>query len=212
MEQVNERIRNEICHDAIEKISDDALKDIYSNSVSVINNRRIMADRMRLLGISDDKICDFLKDSIIFTNFLVSPGTKGNYRGSIFNSIVKQSICDMKLDATRFDIRFEKQSEHHKTPEIPDWTIIDRDIGKCIIGMNQVSMWGGGQQINRASKYLDDPRYNTNDCKLLCVICNDIEFKNPKNKTFRLVQKGFENNTLCYLKNLSNIIHDFFQI
>lgn len=52
---------------------------------------------------------------------------------------------------------------------------------------------------------------NNEKIKLLCVVCNDIYFKN-KNKAFKLFQIGFKNNTLCYLNNLDNIIVSYFDL
>lgn len=70
----------------------------------------------------------------------------------------------------------------------------------------------GGQQINRGFKYLFNNSLNNENNKLLCVICNKILFTSNKNKSFKLFKKGFENNTLCYLGNLQNIIKMHFAI
>lgn len=45
---------------------------------------------------------------------------------------------------------------------------------------------------------------------LLCVVCNELQFKNENNKAFILFKTGFTNNTLCYLNNLDNIINSYF--
>lgn len=68
---------------------------------------------------------------------------------------------------------------------------------------------GWGQQMNRGTKYLINNPFNTKECKLLCVICNEIKI-NKNNKVFKLFEVGFSNNTLCYLKNLPTIIHEYF--
>ena len=78
--------------------------------------------------------------------------------------------------------------------------------------MNQLDLWKGGHQINRGSKYLENNIHNNDNSKLLCVICNEIQFKNNKNKAYKLFQIGFENNTLCYLNNLEKIIKSYFLI
>ena len=75
--------------------------------------------------------------------------------------------------------------------------------------MNQLDLWGGGQQLNRGSKYIENNKHNTKDSKLLCVVCNEIQFKS-KNKAYALIVTGFEKNTLCYLNNLQNIITSYF--
>ena len=47
---------------------------------------------------------------------------------------------------------------------------------------------------------------------MLCVICNNITFKNTKRKEFKFFEIGFKNDTLCYLKNLNYIITSYFGI
>jgi hypothetical protein len=77
--------------------------------------------------------------------------------------------------------------------------------------MNQLDLWGGGQQLNRGSKYILKNK-NSENCKLLCVVCNKIHLKSNKNKIFNIFKVGFENNTLCYLNNLQNIIYSYFNL
>ena len=67
--------------------------------------------------------------------------------------------------------------------------------------MNQLDLWGGGQQLNRGSKYIENNKHNNENSKLLCVVCNEIQFKN-KNKAYKL----------CYLNNLEHIIRKYFLI
>lgn len=76
--------------------------------------------------------------------------------------------------------------------------------------MNQLDLWNGGQQLNRGSKYLINNKINSENSKLLCVVCNKIKFNSNKNKAYKLFEIGFTNNTLCYLKNLPNIINKYF--
>ena len=77
--------------------------------------------------------------------------------------------------------------------------------------MNQLDLWNGGHQLNRGSKYILRNTNNKNS-KLLCVVCNKIVIKSIKNKVFNLFKVGFENNTLCYLNNLQNIIYSYFNL
>ena len=93
----------------------------------------------------------------------------------------------------------KKKCETHLTTEIPDWYILEKSTNKIIIGMNQLDLWGGGQQLNRGSKYIENNKHNSKDSKLLCVVCNEIQFKS-KNKAYALFEIGFEKDTLCYLK------------
>lgn len=214
LEQVNERIRSEICHGTIAEISDEALQDAYYDSPAFKRQSQLLWERMRRHDIAEDQISRLLSDPVVISNFLVSPGSKGNLRGIMFNQIIARHIREMNLDTNRFDIRFEQHSSegNNKTSEIPDWTIQDRHTQRQIIGMNQVALWGGGQQTNRASKYLADPRYNTADCKLLCVVCYDVNFTSTRSKVYRLVKQGLEHDTLCYVKKMPTIIRAFFQL
>jgi len=69
--------------------------------------------------------------------------------------------------------------------------------------MNQLDLWNGGQQLNRGYKYLENK--TTSNFKLLCVICNEIQFTKNKNKAYKLFKIGFEN-------NIENIINLYFNI
>ena len=78
--------------------------------------------------------------------------------------------------------------------------------------MNQLDLWGGGQQLNRGSKYIENNKHNNENSKLLCVVCNEIQFTSTKNKAYKLFETGFTNDTLCYINNLKKIIISFFTI
>jgi hypothetical protein len=73
--------------------------------------------------------------------------------------------------------------------------------------MNQLDMWTGGHQTNRGSKYLIDNVVNTPTSKLLCVVCNYIHIKSTNSKPYILFKKGFDDDTICYIKNIKNIIN-----
>jgi hypothetical protein len=143
---------------------------------------------------------------------LIPAGTKGVIRGNKFNNFVKIYIDNLKLDKNKFDICFEKKHNLFDTTEIPDWYIYNKITNKIIIGMNQLDLWKGGQQLNRGFKYLENNKYNNINCKLLCIICNEIQLKNNKNKIYKLFNIGFKNNTLCYINNLKNIIYTYFNL
>lgn len=55
--------------------------------------------------------------------------------------------------------------------------------------MIKLDLWGGGQQLNRGSKYLINNNINSENSKLLCVVCN-------KNKALKLFEIGFTNNNI----------------
>lgn len=212
IDEINDRIKKEICYETLNDLSDAKLMCEYKNCNSVKNEIKKLGD------ILDKYVNEELKQKIIQEYFLelIPAGTKGVIRGNKFNLIVKQTILKLfkdqhdKLEPQAFEICFEKKCEGYPTDEIPDWYILEKTKNKVIIGMNQLDLWGGGQQLNRGSKYIVNTKYNEN-CKLLCVVCNEIQIKS-KTKIYKIFKIGFENNTLCYLKNLHHIIRLFYNI
>ena len=206
MEDINARIKQEVCYETLEELTDAKLMCEYKDCNSVKNEIKKLSD---VLGKYID---EETKQKIIqeYLLQLIPAGTKGVIRGNKFNNIVKQFIEKMSLDTDRFEICFEKKCEGHFTTEIPDWYILEKSTNKIIIGMNKLDLTSGGHQINRGYKYLIDNKHNNDNSKLLCVICNEIQFKIKKNKAYKLFENGFENNTLCYLNNLQNIFNSYF--
>ena len=195
MDDINARIKRETCYETLDELTDAKLMCEYILCNSVKNEIKKLGDVLEKYTDEETKgniINDYLLQ-------LIPAGTKGVIRGNRFNNIVKQRIANIKLDTSRFEIYFEKKCETHLTTEIPDWYILEKSTNKIIIGMNQLDLWGGGQQLNRGSKYIENNKHNTKDSKLLCVVCNDIQFKS-KNKAYALFEIGFEKDTLCYLK------------
>jgi hypothetical protein len=207
VDTINERIKREICLDTIEKLTDKALLKNYMETDSVKHKVSSLRNILTEEGIEDEKTDKIIQRYILE---LIPPGTKGTIRGNKFNQIVKEKILSFAIDEEKYEIRFETKHKIHTTSEIPDWYIYEKDTDKIIIGMNQLSIVGGGQQINRGFKYLD-PLLNTEKFKLLCVICNDLVIKSAKSNEYKLYSSGFKNDTLCYLGNLYPIIKEFFK-
>ena len=206
IEDINARIKQEVCYETLEELTDAKLMSEYKDCNSVKNEIKKLSD------VLEKYIDEETKQKIIqeYLLQLIPAGTKGVIRGNKFNKIVKKFITNLSLDTDRFEILFEKKCESHFTSEIPDWYILEKSTNKIIIGMNQLDLTSGGHQINRGYKYLIDNKHNNENSKLLCVICNEIEFRSNKNKAYKLFETGFENNTLCYLNNLQNIITSYF--
>ena len=206
MEDINTRIKQEVCYETLEELTDSKLMSEYKDCNSVKNEIKKLGDV--LVKYIDEETKQKIINEYLLE--LIPAGTKGVIRGNKFNKIVNQFIKKLELDLERFDICFEKNCVHHLTSEIPDWYILEKSTNKIIIGMNQLDLWGGGQQLNRGSKYIENNKHNNENSKLLCVVCNEIQFKGKKNKAYKLFETGFENNTLCYLNNLQNIITSYF--
>jgi hypothetical protein len=209
MEEINLRIESEYCSDTTEQLTDEQLLEDFKTQPSVITKINRHTAVYRKYNINEHDIECIIKELM---PDLVPPGTKGSIRGNKFNHIVKDYIENMMLDPNQYDICFEKKHISYITDEKPDFYILHKETNRIIIGMNQVDLWNGGQQINRGYKYICDNKMNTDNCKFLCVVCNKTWFRSIKNKSYELFRIGFRNNTLCYLKNLENIIKSFFQI
>jgi hypothetical protein len=207
MNEINSEIEKQICYNTINNLKDENLIDVYRKCNSVIIAEQDYVQNLRNCEIDEEKIQKALKN---YSFKLIPTGTKGSIRGNLFNKIVEFHIMQMKLDINDFEVEFEKKCDSCLTTEIPDFTIKEKSSGKVIIGMNQLDLWNGGQQINRGSKYLIDNKHNTETSKLLCVVCNHKDFKCTNNKAFSLFVEGFKNNTLCYLNGLSVVINKFF--
>lgn len=206
MEDINSRIKKEVCYETLKELTDVKLMCEYKQCNSVKNEIKKLSNVLE--KYTDEETKQKIIQEYLFQ--LIPAGTKGVIRGNKFNNIVKQFIIKLELDIVRFDICFEKICPSHFTTEIPDWYILEKSTNKIIIGMNQLDLWGGGQQLNRGSKYIENNKHNNENSKLLCVVCNEIQFKSKKNKAYKLFETGFENNTLCYLNNLQNIINSYF--
>ena len=207
LEYINNRINKEVCNHTINILKDTYLINEYKKCKSVQNRIK------RFELILDKYNIEKIKKELILNDYIVElipAGTKGVIKGNKFNSLVKDNIKNLKLKNQRFEICFEKQCEVCITSEKPDWYILEKSTGKVIIGMNQLDLVGGGHQINRGYKYLIDNKHNTVKSKLVCVICNYIQFRTNNNKAYKLFEVGYLNNTLCYLKNLELIIDIYF--
>ena len=206
---INSRIEKEICNDTLTSLSDNACLEKYKQCDSLKNKIKALKNVLTINNTREDQCKKIIDD---YTLELIAPGLKGVIRGNKFNEIVKQYIISLNLDKSKYKFAFEEKTSEYETSEIPDWYIMEKESKKLIIGMNQLDLWGGGQQINRGSKYIINFPDNSDNLRLVCVVANHIKLSSEKNKTFALFQKGFQENTLCYLKNLKTIIYTFFRL
>ena len=206
IEAINARIKQEVCYETLGELTDAKLMSQYKECNSVKNQIKKLSELL-IKYTNEETTQKIIQEYLVQ---LIPAGTKGVIRGNKFNNIVKQFITKLDLDTNRFEICFEKKCDTHFTSEIPDWYILEKSTNKILIGMNQLDLWGGGQQLNRGFKYIENNKHNNINSKLLCVVCNEIQFKSKKNKAYKLFKIGFENNTLCYLNNLQNIISSYF--
>jgi len=208
IEDVNQKIEDDYDENISNLLRDKNLMDVYKDSKCI----RVQIELLKNI-LNKYNIENFKHDSIIneIINITIPAGLKGATRGNLFNKLVKNEISGFDLQKDRFHVCFEKKNENYPTDEIPDWFIQDQKTSKLMIGLNQIDLWGGGAQLNRGSKYI----LNTKDddhVKFLCVVASRPKpFKNTNSKCYKICKTGFESNSLCFIKNLKQVIYDYFE-
>ena len=214
IKQINNFINKTYCKKTENDLSDTNLVKHYRNTPSSKNKISILKKQLKNLRFKVKDINRIVNNELILNEFCTPPGTKGAIRGNHFNNIVKNKIleiADKIPNKENYDVQFEKKVEF--SPEIPDWFIKQKDNNKILIGMNQVDLWSGGQQTNRGSKYiLNEDLHKNPNYKVISVVSKYIQLESYNNKAYNILKKGFEENRLCYLCNLENIIKKYFDI
>jgi hypothetical protein len=207
IQKINTRIKKEICYEILQELSDEKLLGEYKECPSVKNKIKNLGNILDKYTNNAETNKQIIEEYLMQ---LIPAGTKGVVRGNQFNRIVKRRILNMGFDVEKFEICFEKKCNEHMTTEIPDWYILEKSTHKIMIGMNQLDLWRGGQQLNRGSKYIENNIHNNEKSKLVCVVCNEIQFTSKNNKAYKLFEIGFKHNTLCYINGLQNTITSYF--
>jgi hypothetical protein len=213
---INHFISQTYCQKAEDNLSDTSLQKTYMNTPSCKQRVKTLQANLEALSIPDEFIANIVNDTDILSNFCIPAGTKGAIRGYEFNRLVQEEIVNIVKsfpDNKRFNYNFEKKPNVAKSKihEIPDWYIYDNVTKKTLIGMNQLDLWSGGQQTNRAAKYiLNEDLHKNKNIKIVSVVCKNYKLQSEVNKVYRIFQVGFEKSRLCYLGNLTNIINDYF--
>lgn len=208
--RINKIIEQQYSESAYTKLSDENLYEQFMTSGSTKRRMSDLIDCLKKCGVEQSTIDSCIKQ---YCPKLIAPGTKGAIRGNMFNTIVKKRIEKMELDNDLFEVCFEKRCRKQPTDERPDWFIKEKSTQKVMIGMNSLALWGGGQQSNRATKYVREKNSDMLDGNVLVnVVCNKIQVKRPNSKEYQLFDIGFRNNTLCYLRGLEKIIKTYFDL
>ena len=104
--EINDRIINEICYNTINELSDNKLINEYKKCKSVIKEIKLLENI--LLKYVDNSIIYDIIDEYIYN--IIPAGTKGVIRGNKFNYIVKNYIKKIQLDIERFDIFLKRNA------------------------------------------------------------------------------------------------------
>lgn len=214
IKQINNFINKTYCKNTENALSDRSLVKHFRNTPSSKNKITLLKTHLKKLKFKIKDINRIANNEFILNEFCTPPGTKGAIRGNQFNTIVKNrilEIVDNFKNKNDFEVEFEKKVE--SSPEIPDWYIKHKNTHKILIGMNQIDLWTGGQQTNRGSKYiLNEDLHKNPDYKVISVVSKYIQLESYNNKAYNILKKGFEENRLCYLGNLENIIKKYFNL
>jgi hypothetical protein len=179
-----------------QKIVDELSDEILFNEYLKSNSTKKTSEKIKCIidkFLPDEKANELLKE---LTILFIKAGLKGSVRGLKFNDMVKKYLENIYEDAA-----FEKNLNGMQ--ERPDWFIKYEKQSKkhFIVGYNQIALWGGGAQTNRANKYLDDNfGKKFKNVKFIFVIA----YKAPNTEKMK---NGFKNNKLCYLDGLENLIN-----
>ena len=200
IEEINEAILEQYDRHTDSKFSDNALMTQYLASPAVKD--RIQGKLEQAIeGMELDK-----RQKRIFMRkimpLVIPPGVKANIRGNIFNKYIKNILLRFACTRKKMDVAFEKKVQGF--PEIADWVLnID---GKQIVGYNQLDIWNGGAQINRASKYiLDDTlhaRMKKKNIYIVCIVARKLMIKNCDSKIANIVNTGLKKDRLMWPKGL----------
>ena len=190
------------------KLDDRELFNLYVEQQAVKKNKQDFQDILIKYEISIDVVDKLFSDKDFMLKYIIPPSVKSTIRGNKFNYLVKDAILSLNL-STDFEICFEKNCKEFDTSEIPDFYIKNNE--KIMIGFNQIDLWNGGHQTNRASKYILNNQ-STNDIKIVSVITKYPELLKTKSKKYKILKEGFDKNILFYITGLLDYIMDYFQM
>lgn len=190
------------------ELEDDMLIADYCKSASVC--KRMCAIKCALLsaGLSASKSHSVSKKLL---PWIVPAGTKSKIRGDRFNEIVAREV---RRWAKRIPgCVFKREHKHRCFDEIPDW-IVERD-GKTLAGFNQISLFGGGHQVNRGNKYvLDDAfhdRLSPENVRMICVVKDVPRASGGRSsKAVKILERGLEKRRIYGVAGVRRLLDEYF--
>jgi hypothetical protein len=201
IQKINEHIKTSYNKNVNRQLSDLMLMDQFMNSESCKDILAVLHKTAEDTGIMQNErhMRIFMRQIL---PLVIPPGVKGCIRGGVFNSLIKKRL--LKSSECKGVFSFEPRDCCHLVPEIPDWCY--RKDDKTIIGYNQLDMWNGGAQINRASKYIMDENLHTRlrskKVWIVCVVARKISLSNSKSKVFRILHRGIMKKRLLWPNDL----------
>jgi len=191
-------------HRNIPELEDDSLIANYYATKSVKKRLETIKAVLCEYGINHTKSAIIAKKLLV-----IPPGTKSTVRGNKFNEIVCKEIKNI-LKKLNVELEFDIEKKHCGFHEIPDWIITNGK--KTLVGYNQISLFGGGHQLNRASKYVMDDiwhaKLSKKRIKMVCVV-KDIPVRS-RGKSLNILMKGIEKKRIYCVGGIKKLIKSFF--
>jgi hypothetical protein len=188
----------------ISDLDDDILISEYCDTISVKKQLNKIKQTLREYNISHVNCCKIARKLLI-----IPPGTKSHIRGCKFNKIISQEIKKI-IKRLKLNVELTIEKKHNLFHEIPDWIISNNK--KILVGYNQISLFGGGHQLNRGSKYILDDALHTKlskyKIKMVCVV-KDLP-KTRQGKSYNILLKGIKTKRLYCIRGIKNLMKEYF--
>ena len=207
------------CAKTYRRLSDEFLLDIYKKTNSVQKRIKVISEylsnEMNLKPRKSNSIASYL-----VMTYMIPAGVKASIRGYRFNEIVYSYLSNIISVKKKPEILLTKESfpdcinVHTHVNEIPDWCVMNKKTKRVMIGYNQIDLWTGGAQCNRADKYLKnhalfkilEKKYK---CTLVCVIAAPLPSSMRRtSKIYKILEEGFQTQRLIYVKQLRHRLQD----
>jgi len=205
------------CEKTYRKLSDEFLLDVYKKSKSVKHRIHAISEVLSA-HTKSNKRKSFILASHLVMNYMIPSGVKASIRGNAFNDIVfnylRNIVSSKKMLTLTREAFPDVMMDQTYLNEIPDWFIKDTKTHKLILGYNQIDLWTGGAQCNRAHKYLqNDGLYKALEdkyqCRLVCMIASPLPGTMKKtSKIYKILEEGFQKKRLIYIKQLRLLLQE----
>lgn len=188
-----------------DKFTDLQLMSSYMTSPSMKNGALKKLEEVKEeLELDDRQERMFMKKML---PIVIPPGVKANIRGQVFNKYIKNILCSLVREKRSVKVEFEKKVG--EMSEIADW-VMTVEGGARIIGYNQLDIWNGGAQINRAAKYILDEglhrRLQKKNVYIVCIVARKLVLKGGDSKLARIIDVGLRRNILMWPRGLKRYL------
>ncbi len=192
----------------ISELGDDVLLAQYCESRAMERRVERVRGILQKCGVEDKKCKRIMKKLV---DILIPPGVKAKIKGDVFNNVIGDEL-EALIKGIRKKLQFKRESPHVMFSEIPDWVITHGN--KTLVGYNQVSLFGGGHQLNRASKYvMEDTTHRKlarKGIRMVCVVSDVPRNTKAGSKTHKILTNGIRKKRIYCVRGLRKLLKEFF--